>query len=69
MFVLDRFPDARPRYPEKIAISAPLGFRSRVQKAADAKRLTVAAFLRESIELHLSCSEGSQAAGPASEAR
>ncbi len=53
MFVLDRFPDAKPRFPEKIAVSAPLGWRARVKKAAEAERVTVPDFIRTAIEQRL----------------
>ncbi len=53
MFVLDRFPDAKPKFPERIAVSTPLGLRARVKKAAEAERVTVPDFIRAAIEQRL----------------
>lgn len=50
MFTLEHFPDAAPRFPDRIAVCAPRGTRAKVKLAAEAERLSVPEFVRLAIE-------------------
>lgn len=50
MFTLDHFPDAAPRFPDRIAVQAPRGTRERLRRAAEAEHLTVPDLIRRAIE-------------------
>lgn len=49
MFTLDHFPDAAPRYPDRIAVQAPRGTRAALKRTAEAERVSVPELVRRAI--------------------
>ena len=47
-------PSPRPKFPDHIAASAPIGMRESVRQAANLRGMTAAAFIREAIQERLS---------------
>lgn len=47
------FDDGRGRYPDKITVAVPRGFRQAVSRVAEADRKTAAELIREAIERHV----------------
>ena len=48
-FVLDHFPDAAPRYPDRVAVQVPRGTRAALKRAAEAEHVTVPELVRRTI--------------------